>query len=71
MSYWVPSKTFNRCKDVRTFFLYMLDLRAYKQCQQKLDADTSAHDLWLQGLVAAFVKENWKEEARMIKSCIK
>ena len=71
MSYWVPRKTFNRCKDVGAFFLYMLDVRAYeKHCQQKLDADTIAHDLWSQGLVAAFVKENYKEEAKLIKSYI-
>ena len=63
MSYWVPTKTFNKCKDVGAFFPYMLDLRTYeKHCLQKLDADTIAHDLWSQGLVAALVKEIIKKK---------
>ena len=72
MSYWVPAKSFNMCKDVGVLFLYMFDLRAYKKhCQQKLDTDTIAHDLWSQGLVGAFVKDNCKEEDKLIKSFIK
>ena len=72
MSYWVPEKSFNIGKDVGAFFLYMLDVRAYeKHCQKKLDTDTIAHDLWSQGLVGAFVKDNCKEESKLIKSFIK